>query len=294
MKRYFLLVFISIIQVVACAQDNNTKTYETLKQNMSYLIGEWTSYGTTFGETPYCFRITKSLCLDDVYYIEVPFEVKLVSPKSNQVVVTDWSKCKLYVDKLFEGDDGWGYGFNEPTYLLGQCIYRVQILKAGRAKKSDGSFMARMVLEGITKANARLMGVYVQYWAPEKHDLGECAFERGDNFVDPLQNVTIYSPDEDIRKLANAICVEKFTDYYGQDRLYRYNAETKASKLEDEMLEIAHNLRTHSEMAVDAGREVTILAMIPREELLNHNSNSIDLKKYFNDYIDDVIKNRRR
>ena len=190
---------------------------------------------------------------------------------------------------MFDGDNCWGYGFYEPTCMLGQCTYDVTILKAGHAKKTDGIFMVRLVIKGI-KDNDTYMSAYVQYWIPDKHDVGMCTFVRREKFVDPLQNVTIYSPDEDIRKLANAICVEKYTDYYSQGRLFRYKAEEKARELEEEMLELAQDLRTEKGNVVDAASEVTVLGMFSQEEIANQIP--IDLKKYFNDYVDNVIKRR--
>ena len=75
--QFLILMLFVVCPRYIMAQDSEvTLDYDFFQKNMPELIGEWVLQGYTFGRTPYCFRINKSLSQDGGCYIEIPYEME--------------------------------------------------------------------------------------------------------------------------------------------------------------------------------------------------------------------------
>lgn len=254
----------------------NGNDYENVKSRMHQLIGEWTMSGTKFGNTPFCFRIQKR-DFDNEIEIKVPAAIDKATGN-----VLRWQEGILFANLNCFNNATYGYeiaGTNTRrrssygiSYRLSNGGYDwgvVQIVFSYDGIQSD------MIKVYVKTADGHLEDV--------KKDLGIVDFIR---YQDPFQNISLYSDYEDIKKLANSVCIETFMNH----GFSRSSAEKNAKILENGMLEFVLDLRAFNEAEADVLTKETIFGMFSTEEILDHNSNSIDLKKYFHDYVEEAIK----
>lgn len=245
MRKYgfFVILLLSIVSPrYIMAQDSEVVLdYNFFQKNMPELIGEWVLQGNTFGRTPYCFRINKSLSQDGGYYIEIPYEMELLSRKDNLAAVSSWDRGELGVFNLFKGDNGWGYSFS-PLRIPSPNIYTVVVKKKGQKRGYEEIFRVHLAIRGIIEDES--MFAYVQYWDEQLHDIGMCRFIRTrkiDRF-EYLSKVTADSPENEIRELARAVCIDTYIKY----DYSKYQAERNADLLETELMKYAQEIRDDS------------------------------------------------
>ena len=255
------------------AQDSEvTLDYDFFQKNMPELIGEWVLQGYTFGRTPYCFRINKSLSQDGGCYIEIPYEMELLSRKDNLAAVSSWDRGELGVFNLFKGDNGWGYSFS-PLRMPSPNNYTVVVKKKGQKRGYEEIFKVHLAIRGIIEDES--MYAYVQYWdgmyVNILHDIGLCRFIRTRKIdrTEYLSKVTADSPENEIRELARAVCIDTYIKY----DYSKYQAERNADLLETEMMEYAQEI----------GDESGFLEIIDL-------GGPIDLKEEFQKFVEKKIK----
>ena len=278
-------LFVNLICIVCwlcpqCMIAQNWSDYDDVKNKMSQLIGEWAISGSSYAKTPFCFKIDRR-SFDNEIEIRIPATVDNVTG-----AVLSWQESVLFPNLNCFNNATYGYeiaGANTRrrssygiNYKLSNGGYEwgvVQIVFA------YDDIQTNRIKAYVRTADGRL--------EDKKKDMGLVTFIRHQN---PLQDITLYSNDEDIKKLANAICVETLLSHgYNQS-----TAEKVAKAIEGSMLELAHELRANEEDVIDAAREVTMLGMFSKEQLINRNKEvSNRLPEYFKEYVEGLIEKNK-